>query len=102
MLRRSLESAVSFPLVIPFVGTVVGSVLAPLSLVLGALALRRTRSGGPWRKAAGAALAVGILASGFFVFWIVSGLYDEWAGGGEYAWASKVLTHEGRAGVDLG
>ena len=69
----------SLILVIPFVGTFVGGVLAPPSLVLGALALRSTRPGDPWRKTAVAALAVGILASGFFLFWIASGLYSEMA-----------------------
>jgi hypothetical protein len=66
-------------LVIPFLGVYTSAVLGPASVALGAVAVSRTKDGGPSRKVALAGLTLGLVAIVILIVFLATGAYSEYA-----------------------
>lgn len=66
-------------LIIPFVGVFTSAVLGPASIALGAVAVSRTKDGGPNRKLAFAGITIGLVALIVLVVFLATGAYSEYA-----------------------
>ena len=64
-------------LVIPFVGPFTSGALGPASVALGAVAVSRTKDGGPNRKLALAGLTLGLVAVILLTIFVATGAYSE-------------------------
>jgi hypothetical protein len=66
-------------LVIPFLGVYTSGVLGPASVALGAVAVSRTKDGGPNRKVALAGVTLGLVAVIILIVFLATGAYSEYA-----------------------
>ncbi len=64
-------------LIAPFVGVYTSAVLGPVAVALGAVAVSRTKDGGPNRKVAFAGLTLGLVALLVLVVFLATGAYSE-------------------------
>lgn len=66
-------------LVIPFLGVYTSGVLGPASVALGAVAVSKTKDGGPNRKVALAGVTLGLVAVIILIVFLATGAYSEYA-----------------------